>query len=281
MENPLMPRRAIIRKIEEETYDSKTYTFEFADGGPKGLDFTPGQFVMLSAFGYGEAAISIAQDPDDKSGLDLTIRNVGSVTDALSRMKVGDQVGIRGPYGNGWPMDDAEGKRILLISGGCGCGTITPIILAHRNDQSRFKFVEILHGARTPNDIIYRKHYEEIWPKIPNCNILLSSDTVPPGQTWKHKVGFVLSLLKDMKSTPDNTLVFMCGPEVMMKFTALDMLKMGFSEDQIYCSMERRMRCGLGLCGHCQLGPKYVCKDGPVFSYAELQRLPDHIIRGS
>ena len=279
MENPLMPRKAVIREIEEETHDTKTYTFEFADGGPKGIDFIPGQFVMLSILGYGEAAISIAQDPDDKSGLDLTIRNVGSVTGALSGMKVGDHVGIRGPYGNGWPMEEARGKNLLLISGGCGCGTLRPIILAHRNDQSRFKYMEILYGARTPGDIIYRKYYEEDWAKIPNCNVLLSSDMVSPGQAWKHKVGFVLTMLEDMKTTPADTLVFMCGPEVMMKFTVLDMLKMGFSEEQIYCSMERRMRCGVGLCGHCQLGPKYVCKDGPAFSYAELQGLPDHIIR--
>lgn len=279
MENPLMPRRAVIRKIEEETYDTKTYTFEFADGGPKGMGFIPGQFVMLSILGYGEAAISIAQDLDDKSGLDLTIRNVGSVTGALSGKKVGDHVGIRGPYGNGWPMEEARGKNLLLVSGGCGCGTLRPIILAHRNDQSRFKHVEILHGARTPGDIIYRKYYEEHWAKIPNCNVLLSSDIVPSGQTWKHKVGFVLTMLEDMKTTPEDTLVFMCGPEVMMKFTILDMLKMGFSGERIYCSMERRMRCGVGLCGHCQLGPKYVCKDGPTFSYSELQGLPDHIIR--
>lgn len=279
MENPLMPRRAVIREIEEETYDTKTYMFELADEGSKGMDFIPGQFVMLSILGFGEAAISIAQDPDDKSGLDLTIRNVGSVTGALSDLRVGDHVGIRGPYGNGWPMEEARGKNLLLISGGCGCGTLRPIILAHRNDQSRFKYVEILHGARTPGDIIYRKYYEEDWANIPNCNVLLSSDTVPPGQTWRHKVGFVLTMLEDMKTTPEDTLVFMCGPEVMMKFTVLDMLKMGFSEEQIYCSMERRMRCGIGLCGHCQLGPKYVCKDGPAFSYAELQGLPDHSIR--
>lgn len=279
MENPLMPRKAVIREIEEETSDTKTYKFEFIDGGQNGMDFIPGQFVMVSIFGYGEAAISIAQDPDDKSGLDLTIRNVGSVTGTLSGMNVGDHVGIRGPYGNGWPMGEAWGKNLLLISGGCGCGTLRPIILAYKNDPSRFKHVEILHGARTPGDIIYRKYYEDEWAKIQNCNVLLSSDTVPPGQTWKHKVGFVLTMLEDMRSTPEETLVLMCGPEVMMKFTILDMLKIGFSGEQIYCSMERRMRCGVGLCGHCQIGPKYVCKDGPVFSYTELQKLPDHIIR--
>jgi NAD(P)H-flavin reductase len=168
-----------------------------------------------------------------------------------------------------------------VISGGCGCGTLRPVILAHRNDPSRFRSLEALHGARTPGDIIYRRSYEETWTDTPSCNILLSSDTVPQDQPWSHKVGVVTTLFDDMNSTPDDTLVLMCGPEVMMKFAALDLLRRGFSGDQIYCSMERRMRCGVGLCGHCQLGSKYVCKDGPVFTYSALQELPDHIVRGN
>ena len=281
MENPLMPRRAVIREIVEETCDTRTFTFEFVDGETKGLDFVCGQFVMLSIFGYGEAAISIAQDPDDDSGLELMIREVGSVTGALFRLKEGDVVGLRGPYGNGWPMEEASGKRLLLISGGTGCGSLKPIILAHRNNPFRFKCIEVLHGARTPGDIIYRKAYEEIWPDIPGCNILLSADTVPSDQTWEHKVGFVITLFDDMRTKPEDNLVLMCGPEIMMKFAAIELLRRGFSRDQIFCSMERRMRCGIGLCGHCQLGSKYVCKDGPIFTYAELQNLPDHIMRGT
>jgi sulfhydrogenase subunit gamma (sulfur reductase) len=280
MDNPLMPRSAVISKIVDETHDTKTFTFEFTDGGSKGMEFVAGQFAMLSIFGYGEAAISIAQDPDDLSGLDLTVREVGSVTGALFRMKEGDTAGVRGPYGNGWPMEEALGKKLLVISGGCGCGTLRPVILAHMNDTSRFESVEILHGARTPGDIIYRRSYEEEWADTPNCSILLSSDTVPQGQAWSHKVGVVTTLFDEMKSTPDGTLVLMCGPEIMMKFVCLGLLERGFSEDQIYCSMERRMRCGVGFCGHCQLGSKYVCRDGPIFSFEELQRLPDHIVKG-
>lgn len=276
----MMPRSAVISKIFDETHDTKTFTFEFTDGELRGMEFVAGQFVMLSIFGYGEAAISIAQDPDDQSGLDLTVREVGSVTGALTRMKEGDRVGIRGPYGNGWPMEEALGKNLLVISGGCGCGTVRPVFLAHVNKPTRFKSVEALYGARTPGDIIYRRSYEETWMNASKCKVLLSSDSVPHGQTWNHKVGVVTTLFDEMTSTPKDTLVFICGPEIMMKFSCLGLLQRGFSEDQIYCSMERRMRCGVGLCGHCQLGSKYVCKDGPVFTYAELQRLPDHIVRG-
>jgi len=280
MENPLMPRRAVIKAIADETRDTRTFTFEFVDGEQRGLEFVGGQFVMLSIFGYGEAAISIASDPDDLSGLDLTIREVGAVTGALFRLREGDEVGIRGPYGNGWPLDGAEGKRLLLISGGCGCGTLRPVILSHRNNPGRFRYVEVLHGARTPGDIIYRRDYEETWTEIPDTRVLLSVDRVRAGEAWNHTVGVVTKLFDEMETGPEGSVVLICGPEIMIKFSALGLLQRGFSPDQIFCSMERRMRCGLGLCGHCQLGSKYVCKDGPVFSYAELKSLPDHIVRG-
>lgn len=279
-ENPLMPRPAVIRSITQETHDTKTFAFEFVDDGPKGMEFVAGQFAMLSILGYGEAAISIASDPDNPSPLDLSVRGVGSVTNALLRLKKGDEVGIRGPYGNGWPLKEAEGKRVLMVSGGCGCGTTRPIILAHRNNGNRLRSLEVLHGARTPGDIIFRRDYEETWPRIPNTRVLLSSDTVPSGQSWNHTVGVVTTLFDKMETGPKDSIVLICGPEIMMKFAALGLLKRGFSPGQIFCSMERRMRCGVGLCGHCQLGSKYVCRDGPVFSYAELAGLPDHIVRG-
>lgn len=279
MRNPLQPRRAVIKKIKEETYNTKTFTFEFADGGPKGLEFFPGQFTMLSIPGYGEAAISIAQDPDDDSGLDLTIREVGSVTGALFRRDVDEEVWIRGPYGNGWPVPGGEVEKVMILTGGCGNGASRPVILGHRNDPTRYGEIEVLHGARTPRDVIYRKEYEEEWPRIKDCSVLLSSDRVHPGQSWDHKVGLVTTLFEDMETNPDGSIVYMCGPEIMMKFAAMGLVDRGFSSEQIFCSMERRMRCGIGLCGHCQLGPKYVCKDGPIFSYAELSKLPDHIVR--
>lgn len=277
MDTPFMPRRAVITDIMDETHDTKTFTFEFKDSR-RGMEFKPGQFVMLSMLGYGEAAISIASDMDDPSHLDLTIRKVGDVTGALFSLKEGDQVGIRGPYGNSWPLSDAEGKQLLLVIGGCGCGTLRPVILYHRNNPEKFKSLEILYGARTPGDIIYKKHYEE-WNKIPNTRILLSVDRVPENTYWKHKVGVVTTLFEDIKTNPEEAFVFICGPEIMMKYSVIGLLKLGFNPDRIFCSIERRMKCGFGLCGHCQLGSKYVCKDGPIFSYTELKHLPDHIVR--
>lgn len=276
----MMPRKAALRSIKDETHDTKTFTFEFVDGGQKGLEFKAGQFVMLSILGFGEAAISIATDLDDTSCIDLTIREVGAVTGALFNMREGGIVGIRGPYGNSWPLEEAEGKRLLVVSGGCGCGTLKPVITNHVNHPGRFRSLEALYGARTPGDIIYRTEYEDVWPKAPDTRVLLSSDRVPPGESWGHTVGMVVALFDEMVTRPEGSVALICGPEIMMKYASLGLIKRGFSPDQIYCSMERRMRCGLGQCGHCQLGAKYVCRDGPIFSYAELARLPDHIVRG-
>lgn len=278
MENPYIPRKAEITKIEDETHDTKTFTFEFKDC-QKGIEFKPGQFVMLSVFGYGESAISIASSMNDPIHLDLTVRKVGDVTGALFRLKEGDKVGIRGPYGNSWPLCDAEDKQLLIVMGGCGCGTLRPVILYHRDNPQKFKSLEILYGAKTPGDVIYKKHYEEEWSKLPNTRILLSVDRVPENEDWKHKIGVVTTLFDNIKTNPEEALAFICGPEIMMKYSVIGLLKLGFSPDIIFCSMERRMRCGLGFCGHCQLGSKYVCKDGPIFSYSELKHLPDHIVR--
>ncbi|MGQ9680333.1 MAG: FAD/NAD(P)-binding protein [Candidatus Bathyarchaeia archaeon] len=279
LDNPFMPRRAFITGIVDETYDTKTFTFEFVENRRRGMEFKPGQFVMLSIFGYGEAAISIASDMEDPSHLELTIRRVGDVTGALFNLREGDQVGIRGPYGNSWPLSDAEGKELLLVIGGCGCGTLRPVILSHRRDPGRLKSLEILYGARTPGDIIYRKHYEGDWARIPNTRVLLSVDRVAENTVWNHEVGVVTTLFKYLETDPGDGFVFICGPEIMMKYSVIGLLKLGFKPDRIFCSMERRMRCGFGLCGHCQLGSKYVCKDGPIFSYTELKQLPDHMVR--
>ena len=280
MTNPLEPRSAVIDNIINETYDTKTFHFEFTDSRRRNFEFSAGQFVMLSIPGFGEAAISIASDVEEPSGVLLTVRGVGDVTNALLRMDNGEVVGIRGPYGNSWPLDEFSGKRILTISGGCGCGTLRPTILSHVNHPGRFRFMEILHGTRTPGDIIYRNDYEQTWTNADNTKVRLAVERVPAGQSWSHTLGVVTVLFDEMNTTPSESCVLICGPEIMMKFCVIGLLERGFEPEQIFCSMERRMRCGVGLCGHCQLGGKYVCKDGPIFSYAELKGLPDHIIGG-
>lgn len=275
--NPYLPDLAVLRKIKRQTHDTKTFTFTFLDEErQRRFNPQPGQFVIISIPGVGECAMSLSSGRRSAS-FDLTIRKVGNVTGMLFQMKPGDMVGIRGPYGRGWPMDRAEGKDILIVTGGCGCGTLRPVILELYHEREKYGRVELLYGARAPRDEIFADEYDE-WEKIPDTCIRLAVDALPRGVSWRHKIGVVTVLFEDLRTKPDNSIVFTCGPEIMMKYVVKGLLERGFGEDQLYLSMERRMRCGVGKCGHCQIGPYYVCKDGPVFPYTELKGLPDTII---
>lgn len=277
MESPYLSKKARVKEIRKETHNTSTYTLEPVDEEKGSFLFEAGQFVMLDVMGVGESAFTISSYPGDTSSFELTIRNVGRVTSTVHRLKVGDQVGIRGPYGNGWPIKRAVEKSLLIVSGGSGCAPLRPVILKHKNELNIFLDLEILYGARTPGDVLYKKEFKE-WGKLPQTRLHLTVDAVPPKMSWEHNVGVVTKLFDSMETSPDDSLVFICGPEIMMKYSVLGLLNLGFSEDQLFLSMERRMRCGIGLCGHCQIGPKYVCKDGPVFQYSELKGLPDHIV---
>jgi len=186
-------------------------------------------------------------------------------------------IGIRGPYGKGWPLRESKGKDILIVGGGCGAGALRSAILwilKHREDYGN---VEILYGARTPLDVMYRTELEEIG-RTGRCRVLLTVDRVPEGMAWRYEVGVVTKLFKKVKVDPKRAVAFICGPEIMMKFAVRGLTAMGFRIGNIYLSLERRMKCGLGFCGHCQIGNKYVCQDGPVFSYEEVMPLPDKIL---
>lgn len=275
MENPYKPRKALIEGLKKQTSDVKTYTLSLADG--KSLDFKSGQFVMLTLYGIGEAPFSISSGPSEKKSFDLTVRSVGDVTYALDKMKVGDAVWIRGPYGTGWPMDEVKGKNLLLISGGIGLAPLRPIIMDVVGRRREYGSLEVLYGARTPGDLLFVDEYEK-WRKIENTTLRLAVDAVPEGEVWKHRVGVVTVSFDDMVAKPEECLVMTCGPEIMMKYTVRGLLAMGFREDQIYVSLERRMKCGVGKCGHCQIGSKYVCLHGPVFPYFSVKNLPDKIL---
>lgn len=278
MENPYLGNEAIIKGIKKQTRDTKTFTLAFKDGGrQRSFSFTPGQFNVVGIFGVGEAPFSISSDPSKKESFDHTIRIVGSVTGVLDRMVEGDSVYVRGPYGKGWPVDKAKNKNILVIAGGIGLPPLRPFIMYVRNYRDQFGDIEILYGARTPSDLIFTDEFEE-FRRIKDTKFLLTVDGVPKGEKWDHKVGVVTKLFEDMASTPNKTIVFTCGPEIMMRFVVRGLLGMGFRDNQIYVSMERRMKCGIGKCGHCQIGPKFVCRDGPVFSYPEIKGLPDKIV---
>lgn len=273
--NSYLPRVAVIESIRDETPDVKTFRVKFEDDS---FTFKPGQFVMVSILGVGESAISVSSHPDDADEfIELSIRKVGNITGALFKLKPGDRVGIRGPFGRGWPLEEASGKDILVIGGGCGGGALRPLILDVLRHRSRYGRVEILYGARTPEDLLY-KYEHDVWAKISQGCLLLTVDRIPPGVTWKHDVGVVTKLFKYVTVKPDDSFVFICGPEIMMHFAVKGLLSMGFRSDRIFLSMERRMRCGIGKCGHCQIGGKYVCLDGPVFSYEEIKPEPDKLL---
>lgn len=273
-DNPWMPQKAVIKAIKKQTEDVNTYTFEFVD--PKineEYSFENGTYNLISVFGIGESAISISSCAEKKGSFDHTVRAVGNVTKALGRLKVGDVVGIRGPYGYGWPMKEMKGKNVLLIAGGIGLAPLRGVIKSIQGNRDEFNNFEILYGARTPDSMLFTDEYEE-WRKIPNTKLFLTVDSVPPGMEWKENVGVVTTLFDKITCPQENTVVLTCGPDIMMKFVVLDLLKQGWNPEQIYVSLERRMSCGMKKCGNCQIGPVFVCQDGPVFQYSDIMYLP-------
>lgn len=277
-ENPYMPEQAMILGVKRQTHDTKTYTFAFVDEEKqREFTFQPGEFNMITLLGVGEAPFSICSSPSVSDSFEHTIRSVGNVTSALARLKEGDIVGIRGPYGKGWPMEEAEGKDVLIVAGGVGFPPVRPVITYIADHRAEYGSLEVLYGARTPGDCLFTDEYDG-WKKTGNTRLLLTVDRVPGGQVWEHNVGVVTALFDQMETSPENVIVLTCGPEIMMRFVVKELIARGFRKDQLYVSLERRMKCGLGKCGHCQIGPVYVCRDGPVFAYADIEHLPDKIV---
>lgn len=275
MKDPYLPNTAEIVDVKKQSHDTKTYKVRFfqeaiqTEFGPE-----PGQFVMISVPGLGEAPFSLSSGPERSHCFDTTIRAVGNLTGILDRCVVGTRIGVRGPYGKGWPLNKAKGLDVLVIAGGIGLAPLRPIIKTAQKNRDMYGALEILYGARTPADEMFVDEYEE-WKRIKDTTLSLTVDSVPKGVTWSHKVGVVTGLFDDMRTPAEDSIVMTCGPEIMMRFVARGLLARNFRRDQIYVSLERRMRCGMGHCGHCQIGSKFVCKDGPVFNYSELQGLPD------
>jgi NAD(P)H-flavin reductase len=260
---PMTPRLFVIHRVRRETHD--TFTFELLPNGDSpGFSFAAGQFNMLYHFGVGEVPISISGDPMRTGILLHTTRAVGTVTNALKRLKRGDQLGVRGPFGTSWPVEKAIGQDVLIISGGIGLAPLRPVIyqiLSHRHQYGR---LILLYGARTPAEILFQKELEQ-WGQQRNIDVEVTVDRA--GEKWEGPVGVVTALISQVSLIPFNTLAMICGPELMMRFTIRELRKNGLPEENIYVSMERNMKCGVGHCGHCQLGAAFVCKDGPIFPY--------------
>jgi sulfite reductase subunit B len=270
MVNEYTPYPAVVRDIREETYNTNTYLLEYTDKEmQKKFTSKPGQFMMLSVAGIGEAALSLSDN--SATGIaTTTIRNVGNVTNAIFQLKKGDYIGMRGPYGTGWPLDIAKDKNVLIVAGGMGLAPLRGVINTINTNRKNYGNLELIFGARTPDDMVFKSEYGK-WHQIKNSMVHLTVDAVPPGGRWECKVGLVTACFPEMKTRPRNSVAFLCGPEIMMRFAAKCLETIGFKDDQIFLSLERRMKCGIGKCGHCQIGLKYVCKDGPVFNYSDIK----------
>jgi NAD(P)H-flavin reductase len=267
--SPMIPRQFVIRKVRRETEDTFTMELE-PETSLASFSFKPGQFNMVYLYGIGEIPISISGDPSETRCLVHTTRAVGTVTKVMDKLKKGDSIGIRGPYGVPWPIDEAKGKDVLIVAGGIGLAPLRPAIYAILKDRDKYGKVVLLYGTRTPSDILYREELER-WRARFDLDVFVSVDRAMIG--WKGSVGVVTTLIGKSPFDPHNALSMICGPEVMIRFTAMELTKRGVDSNQIYVSMERNMKCGIGLCGHCQFGPYFVCKDGPVFRYTLIKDL--------
>lgn len=260
--DPMLPAPFVVVHRSEETAD--TVTLRVQPQGEAPTAFHPGQFSMVYAVGVGEVPISISGDPGLEGFLEYTIRGVGGVTNALCRLGPGDVLGVRGPYGAGWPLEEAHGRDLVIVAGGIGLAPLRPAVsyaLAHRD---RFDALSLLYGARTPEDLLFNPRLHE-WRSRFDIEVEVTVDRGAPG--WMGDVGVVTQLFTRVPFEPERTTALVCGPEVMMRAAARRLLAYGVSPADINVSLERNMKCGIGLCGHCQLGTDFLCKDGPVFSY--------------
>jgi NAD(P)H-flavin reductase len=265
--DPMLVKQFVVRRVIKETFDTFSLEMESQDNNGN-FSFAPGQFNMLYVYGIGEVPISISGDPARRNLLVHTVRGVGKVTEAICGRRAGDTLGIRGPYGSSWPVEEAVGNDVVFITGGIGLAPLRPAIyyiLAHREDYGK---VAILYGTRTPDDILYVKDLGKLRSRF-DLETFVTVDRATGD--WKGNVGVVTQLIARASFDPLHCVAMVCGPEIMMRFTILELQKRGVKDDHIYISMERNMKCGVGLCGHCQLGPSFVCKDGPVYCYNDMK----------
>jgi NAD(P)H-flavin reductase len=267
--DPMLPQRYTVREVAKETPDTFTLRLEPEKTVNRSL-FQPGQFSMLWVFGVGELPISISGDPALHDRLVYTVRSVGQATHSLVNREVGDGVGVRGPFGTGWPVEAARERDVIVVAGGIGLAPLRPVIyhvLQNRKDYGR---LVILYGGRSPRDLLYRKELAA-WARSRETQVLVTVDY--GGLNWRGHVGVVTTLFKYSRLQPGRSIAMVCGPEIMMRFVVRELEMQGLSRDNIYLSMERNMKCAVGFCGHCQYGAHFICKDGPIFRYEQIRKL--------
>jgi NAD(P)H-flavin reductase len=268
LSDPFVPELYRAVRVTRELQD--TVTLELAPLSGNRPAFEPGQFNMLYAFGVGESAISISGDPAGEGTFVHTVRDVGAVSKALAALEAGAVAGLRGPFGTGWPVEGAEGSDVVLVAGGLGLAPLRPAIYHILANRDRYGRVSILYGCRSPGDLLYRHELEQ-WRQRLDVDVTVTVDHADV--SWHGNVGVVPSLIRRTAFDAHDTVAMVCGPEVMMRYAISALRSAGVSEKRIYLSLERNMKCAIGLCGHCQLGPDFVCKDGPVMPYSKVARI--------
>lgn len=267
--DPMLPVPYALRRVSRETPDTFTLLLEPQNGGLV-ESFQPGQFSMLWAFGVGEVPISISGDPANATRLAYTIRSVGHATQALVTGRAGISVGVRGPFGAGWPVEAARGRDVVIVAGGIGLAPLRPTIYRVLRNRDEYGRLVILYGTRRPADLLFRRELAS-WARQRETQVLTTVDS--GDLDWRGHVGVVTALFRHVQLRSSQSLAMVCGPEIMMRFVARELEARGMAPSDIYLSMERNMKCAIGFCGHCQWGPHFICKDGPVFPYSRIRPL--------
>jgi len=270
MKNEYLPYPARIKSIQRESFDTRTFKVIFVDEKlAKSFNYKPGQFMEISLLGIGESPISITSSPSGKGYLEFTIRTMGKLTRAINQLNAGAILYLRGPYGNSFPLEEARTKNLYFIAGGIGLPPLRSVINSAFDHRVNFGKVKILYGAKSPDELCFKEELK-VWQNLTNTELLLTVDV--PDKDWKGNVGVVTTLWDKTDMDGNRGIAYVCGPPIMIKFVVQKLLKSQFKERNIYISLERYMKCGLGKCGHCNIGGKFVCTDGPVFTYQQIKQ---------
>ena len=273
--DPLRPEPAKVIEVIAETANIKTFHIAFDEPSlMEAFTFLPGQIGQLGILGAGESTFAISSAPSRRDGIEFSVMKTGVVTSAIHELRAGDPVAARAPLGCAFPTDDWRGKNIVLVGGGIGMAPLRSLLFYLLDNRGDYGDLTLVYGARTPEDLCYADNRRD-WEERPDLDFTATIDTVC--STWDGCVGLVPSVVEEKAPSPDNSVAVTCGPPIMIRYALESLEKMGFREEQVYTTLERRMKCGIGLCGRCNLGPKYVCTDGPVFSLTELRALPNEL----
>ena len=274
MENIYLPHSAVVKEIISETPDIRTFKLAFEDEHlRKSFTYLPGQFVEFSVYGVGEAPFCLASSPTRPGQIECTIKKMGKVTQAIHELEVGDQVGVRGPYGNGFPLGELKDKNLVVVGGGIGLAPLRSLIQNVLDRRDEYGDMIIIYGAKSTEELVYQKELQQ-WEKSPRVKTVLTVDPGGENQKWQGEIGFVPTVLEKVNPSSDNRILITCGPPIMIKYVLLNATgKMGYQPQHIITTLEMKMKCGLGKCGRCNIGRVYICKDGPVFTYQQLKDL--------